>query len=401
VKLDNKSIARASLPGDHNDVIFWDGDLTGYGLRLRRSGDKLRRTFIAQYRHNGRTRRYLIGTPEKLDASQAREAAKKVLAKVELGQDPQQERADKRLTISHTFRAIVTDYLDARKGDVRENSFREIERYLTSGYFRTLHPAGIGSIRRRDVAVCINGIAKSRGKVSAARARAALSAFFVWCMQQGIVEANPVFGTAKPEEPAARERVLSDAELTAAWKACEDDDFGRIVKLLILTGARRTEIGGMRWSEIDLDAATWTLPKERVKNGKAHTLPLHSMVLDIIRSVPEQLERDHLFGTWAEVGFTSWLEKDALGERAGITAWTIHDIRRTVATRMADIGIAPHIIEEILNHKSGHKAGVAGIYNRSNYAREVRAALELWSDHVRALVEGAERKIQPLQPQVS
>jgi integrase len=188
--------------------------------------------------------------------------------------------------------------------------------------------------------------------------------------------------------------VLSDSELAAIWRACKDDDYGRIIRLLILTAARRAEIGGIAWSEIDLERGTWTLPAERSKNGRAHTLPLMPVALDIIKSVPQMVSRDQLFGARSQDGFASWDKgKTALDQRSGVTNWTPHDIRRSVATRMADIGIAPHIIEQILNHQSGHKRGPAGIYNRSSYEREVRAALALWEDHIRTLIEGGERKI--------
>jgi integrase len=188
--------------------------------------------------------------------------------------------------------------------------------------------------------------------------------------------------------------VLTDAELTAIWRACGDDDFGRIVRLLILLGARRQEVGGMRMrSELDLDRGTWTLPAERSKNGRAHTLPLLPMALAIIDAVPKMATRDQLFGVRAD-GYTQWEDgKAALDKRSGVTDWVLHDIRRTVATRMADLGIGPHVIEQVLNHVSGHKSGVAGIYNRSSYEREVRAALALWHDHLRSIVEGSERKI--------
>jgi integrase len=125
------------------------------------------------------------------------------------------------------------------------------------------------------------------------------------------------------------------------------------------------------------------------------------MMRDIITSVPRLVSRDQLFGLRGD-GFTGWVKgKHALDERSGVSAWTVHDIRRSAATRMADLGVQPHIIEQILNHQSGHKAGPAGIYNRSSYEREVRAALALWDDHVRALVEGGERKVLPYAPAAS
>jgi integrase len=191
--------------------------------------------------------------------------------------------------------------------------------------------------------------------------------------------------------------VLSDQELAAIWKACSDDDYGKVIKLMILTACRREEIGGMRWSEFD--NGTWTLPAARAKNHRAHTLPLMPMMRAIIDSVPRMASRELLFGERSPVGFQSWdNHKQALDARSGVTGWQLRDIRRSAATRMADISVQPHIIEQILNHQSGHKAGPAGIYNRSSYEREVRAALALWEDHVRTIVEGGERKVISYAP---
>jgi integrase len=173
------------------------------------------------------------------------------------------------------------------------------------------------------------------------------------------------------------------------------------VKLLALTACRRQEIGGMRWSEIDLEAGTWTIPSERSKNGKAHTLPLPAAAWDIIERVPRRAHRDHLFGLVADAGFTQWAAtKEDFDRRLGtdVAPWTMHDLRRSVATRMADLGVQPHIIEQILNHQSGHKRGPAGIYNRSSYEREVRSTLAMWADYVRTLVEGGERKVLAFAP---
>jgi integrase len=168
--------------------------------------------------------------------------------------------------------------------------------------------------------------------------------------------------------------VLTDAELAAIWRACLEDDYGRCIRLLILLGARRQEVGGIAWSELDLEGPqrSWTLPKIRSKNGRAHTLPLMPMAVSILKAVPRMASRDTLFGTKGK-GFVSWSRgKQALDQRAGVANWKTHDLRRSAATRMADIGIAPHIIEQILNHQSGHKGGIAGIYNHSRYEREVK-----------------------------
>ena len=212
---------------------------------------------------------------------------------------------------------------------------------------------------------------------------------------------NPVIGTPDRKEPPPRERVLTDSELTAIWQTCGEDDYGKVLRLLILTGCRRQEVGSMSWSELDPDAGTWTIPATRTKNGRQHTLPLPPAAWAIIDSVPRRLARDFLFGVHSKLGYNGWHDgKAELDQKLGdqVASWRVHDLRRTVATRMADNGITPHVIEAILNHQSGHRAGVAGVYNRSSYANEVRAALALWADHVRSLVEGGERKVVAFTP---
>ena len=164
--------------------------------------------------------------------------------------------------------------------------------------------------------------------------------------------------------------MLSDAELIAIWRACRDSSYGRIIKLLTLTGCRREEVGGACWSEFDLERGTWTIPAARSKNGKQHILHLPAPALDTITAIERVDGRDHLFGGAADRGFQRWsASKRELDARSRVSGWTVHDVRRTVATRMADIGIQPHVIEAVLNHQSGHKRGPAGVYNKSSYER--------------------------------
>jgi integrase len=401
LKLNNRTVARLQLPHGRDDVIHFDDDLPGFGLRLRRSGDRVLRSWVCQYRAHGRTRRTLIGAGEVLGAEQARSQAKRLLGAVALGHDLQAEKAARRQQDGHSLRAVVADYLTVKQPSLRPASFRVTKLYLTGkAYFGPLHATAIGEITRADVAARLLAITRNSGTVTGSRARSALSTLFAWALGEGLCEANPVVGTNKPPDATPRDRVLDDSELAAIWNACKDDDYGRIVRLLALTGARRAEIAGMRWSELDLDKGLWSLPKERAKNKRALLLPLPPLALSIIKSVPERVGRDQLFGERAESGFTHWSEaKQELDVRlAGkVKPWRLHDLRRTCATRMADLGVQPHIIEAVLNHYGGHRAGVAGVYNRSPYEREMKAALALWADHVRALVEGGEKKIVPLR----
>jgi integrase len=399
MKLDTKTIARLALPEGKTDVIHFDDAMPGFGFRIRSSGGALRRSWVVQYRRAGATRRLLLGSADVLGVEQARAAAKKALGKVALGEDPQEQKATRRQRDQHTLKALIDDHLAWKEtsGRVRPRTLIQIRRYLTDArYFGPLRSMPVDAIQRRDVAARILTIARDSGAVTASRARSVLSSTFSWAMQCGLCEVNPVVGTLAPDEGVKpRERVLSDDELARVWRAAADDDFGRIVRLLVLTGQRRTEIGGMTWSEINLDRGLWTIPSSRTKNAREHTVPLPSLALSIIETVPRIVGREYLFGPRAD-GFTSWgRPKRLLDARLGdnVKQWTLHDLRRSFATRMCDLGVAPHVVEQILNHQSGHRRGPAGVYNRSPYEREVRAAMALWGDHIRTLVEGGERKI--------
>jgi integrase len=399
MKLTTKTVAALELPDGKSDHFEWDDDLPRFGCRLRLSGNgrKVLRSFVCQYRRGGASRRLLLGSAEVLSAEQARAVAKKALAKVALGEDPQGDRVARRGRDRLTLRSVIDEYLAAKQTDVRTRTFVGLRRYLTGSYFKPLHGMAVDTVTRRDIAARLVAITREHSSIVASKARAAMSTFFVWAMTMGIVESNPTIGTIRPKEGKPRERTLSDAELSAIWRASGDDDYGRIIKLLILLGSRRQEIGGMCWSEIDLENGRWVLPPQRSKNNRKHELPLMGTAISVIRSVPQLVSRDQLFGARSGNGFSAWDKgKQALDTRSGVTGWTTHDIRRTFSTRLHDLGVAPHVVEEILAHRA-HRAGSAGVYNKSFYEREVRAALALWSDHVRSITEDGERKIVPMQ----
>jgi len=391
MKLTQASIARLALPPGRNDVIVFDDELPGFGLRLREGGS---RTFIVQYALGGRHRRMTIGTTQILDMATARQSARKLLAQVRLGHDPAVERAERRERASdEPLGGIVSRFLARQERRLRPRSYVDTRRYLER-YLRPLHELHLTSIDRATVASRLGKIASEHGAVSADRARAALSSFFAWAIGEGLCDTNPVVGTNKHFDGAkSRDRVLSDRELAAIWKALPDSDYGAIVRLLILTGQRREEIGGLRWSEVDLEAREITLPATRTKNHRPHDVPLSGQALAILKSRPAHAGRDLIFGNGPARGFQGWAKpKLALAQQASsVGQWRLHDLRRTVATRMAELGVQPHVVEAVLNHVSGHKAGVAGVYNRSSYAHEKREALDFWEKHVEALTAGDNR----------
>jgi integrase len=285
----------------------------------------------------------------------------------------------------------------------RPNTWVASCRYLRA-YFKPFHLSSIHSIDRKKVASRINEITRDHGVTSAARARQSLGAFFTWVIKEGIGEANPVVGTNNPGEMLrARDRVLTPDEIRSIWAATDDSDFGKIARLLFLTGCRRDEIGGLVWSEIDLDRGALEISGERTKNHHALRLFLPASAVALLRTITKRDGRGFLFGHRGGA-FSAWayvkLSLDAKISAANggpLKPWRIHDIRRTVATGMAELGVAPHIVESVLNHRGGHKAGVAGVYNRASYEKEVARALTLWAEHLNRLVSDEPAKVIALR----
>jgi integrase len=275
------------------------------------------------------------------------------------------------------FPAAVNRYLERRRGSLKPSSFKEAEFYLR-GHAAPLHSLRLAQIYRRKVAALLGEIETSSGPVSRNRLRSALSAFFTWCVTEGLLETNPVQGTAKADENGSRERVLTHDELRKLWRALEQDKFSDMLRLLLLTGQRRNEIGKLQWGEIDFSRKLIVLASGRTKNGRHHEVPLSTQALAIIAAMPRRNSSDFLFG---KRGFSDWaVAKAKLDQRVGIAPWTLHDLRRTCATQLGELGIQPHHIEAILNHYSGHRTGVAGVYQRAKYEPEMRAALQRWAD---------------------
>jgi integrase len=247
-----------------------------YRQRKPVAGGKCHASFFIGYRFGGEQKKFKLGDASVISADEARRHALAHLGDLTKGIDPQAAKDAARIEAAKiTFAEAVTQYLAAKATDVRANSLRTMRLYLTgSTYFATLNGKAIDRVTVADIQSRLDQISTDISAASAGQARASLNSFFEWalCRSFGCKD-NPVERTEKPKADVERERVLSDDELKTIWNACDDSDYGRIVKLLILTGCRREEIGAMRWSEINLDAGTFTLPVERSKNHRAHTLP--------------------------------------------------------------------------------------------------------------------------------
>jgi integrase len=394
MKLTKDAVAALKRPAAKADHIEWDETLPGFGVRLRGAG----KAWVVQYRVGGRQRRESLGDVRKVSLEDARKIARQRYAQVELGIDPagERERAKARAL---TLGLVIGRYLDAKRDRLRPNTFKAAQRYFAE-HWRPLHNRPLDAIKRADVAARLQELVQAYGRTSAARARDNLSALFSWAMKEGLCEANPVMVTNDPTEGIpARDRVLNDSEVCAIWNACQDDDSGRIVKLLLLTGCRREEVGRLRWDEINLDTGLLTIPGMRTKNGRTLELPLPPVAVELIAAVPRE-DRDFVFGRH-DSGFSGWsagkLRLDArivLTTGKALTPWRLHDLRRTMRSNLGKLGVPPHVAELAINHVKG---GVEAIYDRYRYQREIGAALVLWAEYVLALVENRETKVVTLR----
>jgi integrase len=387
MRLSRQSVAELTLPSGRPYVIVWDSVQPGFGVRVN-AGNK---TWVVQYRFEGQSRRQTLGRVGVVTLDQAREAARKILASVQLGSDPKPSPSQVDGAIpSLTVGDLADRYLRHRKSRLKPRSLEEVTRHLKS-HWRALENVDLKNVTRAAISARLEEISDDSGPIASNRARAAISAMFNYALAMGLAESNPVVGTLKHGREIARDRVLSDLELRAVWQAGENSEHGRIVRLLMLLGQRREEVAAMRWSELDLDARLWAIPRERTKNRLAHEVPLSDMAISILNQQPRLYNRDLVFGSGTG-GFSGWSKaKKKLDDRIAkggqsMSPWRLHDLRRTAATKMVELGVQPHVVEAVLNHISGHKSGVAGVYNRASYSSEKRDALAAWSMRLQTIM---------------
>ena len=353
-------------------------------------------------------RRLAFGTASALTPHEARKRAAVLHAEVKLGRDPSGDKSKLRVRAAETFGAILPLFLARQKERLRPRAFVEVERHLKR-HAKRMHHLPLADITRRDVAGVLTAVAAQLSGASANRVRTSLSAFFSWSICEGLLDSNPAAWTERREE-AARSRLLSDVELRGIWAALRDDAYSDIVRLLILTGARREEIGALRWSEINLDHGLIMLPPERTKNHRAHEILLSPPAVANLQARPrltwpDGSPCDLVFGR-GQRGFSSWVGSKAdldgriakaRRDAAPMPGWTLHDFRRLLSTTMHErLGIAPHVVEAILGHV-GHQAGTAGRYNLATYRSEKAAAAAMWAEHVLSIVGGRKAAIVPLR----
>lgn len=397
-----------------------DARMPGLYLIIQPSGAK---SWAVRYRHGRRSRKYTIGPYPTYDLGKARKKASDVLQAAGEGLDPAKQkikaRAAARAGQSDLFADLAKTFV-LKHAKPRNRSWRETARILglkpiegKPSEFELLRKAKPGEkgnrrtkdgiaarwakrdvrdIGKRDILDELDAIAG----VGANRVLAALRKFFNWCIERDIIATSPCAGLKAPAPEESRDRVLTDEEIRLLWIATGKAGypFGPFTRLLLLTAQRREEVAGMTSSELDVADKAWTIPKERAKNKQPHAVPLSDAVLEVLEALPKIAGKPEYLFTRTGITPISGFSKarralmKAMSEAADgaeIEHFTFHDLRRTAASGMAKLGIAPHIIEAVLNHRTGVIRGVARVYNRHAYDKEKRAALDAWALHVIAI----------------
>jgi integrase len=367
------------------DQIWWDEDLKGFGLKLTPAG---RKVFLVQYRPSGKLgnpRKYTIGEYGSVTPHQARIEAQRVLGERAAGRDPQVERqTSKRRIRSEQVAELAAEFIARHAAQNRTGS--ETARIFNREVLPYWGSWTVGEVRKRDVIALLDRVRERGSPIMANRILAAVRKFFNWCVGRGILELSPCAGITAPVREQARHRVLADEELAHVLNAARQMGFpfGAIVEVLTLTGQRRDEVGRIGWEHLDLERRVWMVPGEHAKNGKPHLVHLSEPVLGLLEAVPRSGEL--VFSGDGKRMFQGYSKAKAkLDELSGVSDWTLHDLRRTVVSGMARLGVAPHVADKILSHQSGTISGVAAVYQRHEFHKERQDALQLWGKHVSSL----------------
>jgi integrase len=379
------------------EVFLWDDELRGFGVRTTSLGAK---SYVLQYRMGGReapSRRYTIGkhgspwTPQT-----ARKEAERLSLMIKQGVDPvQAEHERRRQTIDLAFESYVQAFTDL----YLKKRWKQWP--LGAGILRReaipiLKRKPLPDIRRSDLSLIWD---RTQDRPAIARlTHATLRKLFRWAVSRGDLDRSPLDGVEAPPAVPARDRVLTDEELSFLWRGSQELSylFRSLFRLLLLTGQRREEVAGIDWRELDRSTALWGLPASRSKNNKPNLVPLSGPAiaeLDDLAGGKDWPKSGLVFsttGTTSVSGFSKAKRRldEVMAHAAGrdIEPWRIHDLRRTVATGLQRLGARFEVTEAVLNHVSGSRSGVAGVYQRHDWAHEKRDALDAWGEHLSAIL---------------
>ena len=366
-------------------VDYWDSILPGFAVRVGTSGAK---SFFVGVRVRGKYRRITL-KPQfpHLELAAARIRARQIISDAQggIGPEVRQKREEK-----GTFGAVVADFLADYAKNHRTKD--EMKRYI-NGDLAEWHDRQIAEITRSDIKELIRKKART-APIAANRLLSLISRIFSWALKEEIIDASPAMRLDRPGKEVERERALSEDEIKTVWAAFDKLGYpwGSLFKMLLITGARRSEVGGMRWSEITAEG--WRLSADRSKGAKGHLVPLSSLAREVLEGVPRIGE--FVFRWHHDKEMSGWSKATArLHKHTGpMEPWRLHDLRRTFATQLRTIGVDRLVVSKLLNHA---EAGVTQIYDRYSADPEKTAAMERWANRLRAILAGEQTSSNVVQ----
>jgi len=396
-KITKKSID--ALEAGSSSQFLWDTDLKGFGAKITPSGSI---SYVLQFRMGGRetiARRYTIGAHgSPWTPTTARSEAERLLLLVGQGIDPvEADKQRRREAIDLAFDNYARHFTRSCKG---EGWRRLVERVIRLHLEPVLRKKPLPSITRADIVSVLDQMPEEQ-VANRRNVFAVMRRLFRWAVSRGDLERSPMEGMETPPPVRPRDRWLSDKELRLIWHATPECHpcFGPIVRLLILTGQRREEVCGMHWQELDRAERLWTLPGQRTKNSEFNTIPLNQLAmieLDRLAGGEKWPRNGRVFATASGAGFAGYHKgkmklDSAIEETEGepLPPWRLHDLRRTLATNFQRLGVRFEVTEAVLNHVSGSRAGVAGVYQRHDWKEEKRHALDDWNKHLDCVLHDA------------
>jgi integrase len=367
-------VVRNAKPPESGQYVIFDDLVKGFGFRLSQGGA---RSWVVVVSRDRNKKKVTIGRYPDISLSQAREAARTILAQSTL--------APQKLKPAILFSAAVTRFLETYSQQHQGAGWgREVKRHLAT-HFAPLHKKNLSSVETSDIARIVDGLLDRPSEAN--HAFAAVRRFFNWAVERGLIDISPCGRLSSPSRPHSRDRVLLESELKAIWHASTSYPFGQLVRMLMLTGQRRGEVTQLKWDYIDPDRGLISLPGTITKNGRDHTIPLGTMAKSLLNDMPKISEFVFPARGYDDRAYCGWSKgKAALDRACPLPQWGLHDIRRTVATSLAALETPPHVVERLLNHASGTISGVAAIYNRFQYIEEMRVALARWEARLKSLI---------------
>jgi integrase len=422
-KLTDKTLKNLKPPNEGrlevwDSIVGEDRTLPGvFGIRVTAKGT---RSWVIMYRtfdtEKGKIvqKRHKLGSYPALSLGEARTAARESLLEIIRGDDPARSKQAARAALdgAFTLAGAVEQFIEKyAKRNTRgwKETRRVFDKYVTPelGDYRL---DAVTALHIRDLVEAMSETAPYMANRTLAYTRK----FFNWAVERQMVSASPAARIKAPGKEKSRDRILSNVEIKAVWDAFSvmGWPFGQAFQLLLITGQRRDEVAKMRWEDLDLEARLWTLPREATKADRLHEVPLSALALEILNGA-KRTSKKYVFSTNGESPISGFSQAKAKAERVAaiqshkangnenptekqisdalLPDWRLHDLRRSVASNIAKLGIAPHVIEKVLNHSTGAISGVAAVYNRYGYAEEKREALEAWSKHLQNTIGGQSR----------